>query len=364
MTAAILIGLGSNLPARRFGGPVAVLDAAVAAIARTIADIVRRSRWFWSTPLPAAAQPLCVNGVVALAACGLPADELLARLHAIEADFGRLRSQPNAARVLDLDLLAFGDRVLRTAAGLILPHPRLEQRAFVLRPLAEIAPDWRHPLSGQTAAALLAGCGGQWLQPMASAPPPAGGCKAASTGYLVATHRHLGTGTLPMHEAPAAANTDSSANAAATSQSAPPGPPAATDPAAYSFFTRDVVRFSDIDRYRHINNVATATYCETGRVEFAEFLAPGSTSGDNDGWVIASLKVNFLAMAYYPGDVVVGSRVEHIGRSSCRLGQGLFKDGVCFATAEAVLVWVDMAAGGRASPIPAALVERLRQHMT
>jgi acyl-CoA thioester hydrolase len=141
-------------------------------------------------------------------------------------------------------------------------------------------------------------------------------------------------------------------------------PRAATDAAAYAFFTRDTVRFSDVDRYRHINNVAIATYCETGRVEFAEFLWPGSTSGDDDGWVIARLAVNFIAMAYYPGDVVVGSRVEHVGRTSCRLGQGLFKDGVCFATAEAVLVWIDLAAGGRPAPIPDALVEQLRRHMT
>ncbi|MFO1129012.1 MAG: acyl-CoA thioesterase [Rhodospirillales bacterium] len=141
-------------------------------------------------------------------------------------------------------------------------------------------------------------------------------------------------------------------------------PRAATDIGAYTFFSRDTVRFSDVDRYRHINNVAIATYCETGRVEFAEFLWPGSTSGDGDGWVIAKLGVSFLNMAYYPGDVVVGSRVEHIGRTSCRIGQGLFKDGVCFATSEAVLVWIDLSAGGRPAPLPEALVEQLRRNMT
>jgi acyl-CoA thioester hydrolase len=139
---------------------------------------------------------------------------------------------------------------------------------------------------------------------------------------------------------------------------------AATDPAAYAHFTRDKVRFSDIDRYRHINNVATATYCETGRVEWAEFVWPGSTSGDDDGWVIASLGVEFLVPAYYPGDVVIGTRVLTIGRSSCRIGQGLFKDEVCFATAEAVLVWVDLAKGGRATPLPPDLVAKLRQNAT
>ncbi|NJO67720.1 MAG: acyl-CoA thioesterase [Rhodospirillales bacterium] len=138
----------------------------------------------------------------------------------------------------------------------------------------------------------------------------------------------------------------------------------ATDPASYAFFTREKVRFSDVDRYRHINNVAVATYCETGRVEFAEFVAPGSTSGEGAGWVIARLSVTFLAQANFPGDVVVGSRVEHVGRTSCRVGQGLFKDGVCFATAEAVLVWVDMDDGGRPAPLPEDLVKALRLNAT
>ena len=137
-----------------------------------------------------------------------------------------------------------------------------------------------------------------------------------------------------------------------------------SDPAAYAFFTREKVRFSDVDRYRHINNVATATYCETGRVEFAEFLSPGSTSGDGAGWVIVKLSVTFLAQAHFPGDVIVGSRVEHIGRTSCRIGQGLFKDDVCFATADAVLVWVDMDDGGKPTPLPAELVQNLRANMT
>ncbi len=142
------------------------------------------------------------------------------------------------------------------------------------------------------------------------------------------------------------------------------GSRAATDPAAYAYFSRDTVRFSDIDRYRHINNVAIATYCETGRVEFAEFLWPGSTSGDNDGWVIVRLTVHFRAMAYYPGDVVIGTRVEHVGRTSCRFGQGLFKDETCFATAESVLVWIDLTASGKPAAIPEAVVEQLRRHMT
>lgn len=127
---------------------------------------------------------------------------------------------------------------------------------------------------------------------------------------------------------------------------------------AYAFWTRDTVRFSDIDRYRHINNVATATYCETGRVEFAEALWPGSTAGDGEGWVIVRLTVSYLAQAHYPGHVKIGTRVERVGRTSCCVTQGLFKDGVCFATSEAVLVWIG--GGGQATPFPAALEAQLR----
>lgn len=129
--------------------------------------------------------------------------------------------------------------------------------------------------------------------------------------------------------------------------------------AAYAFWTRDTVRFSDVDRYRHINNVAIATYCETGRVEYAEALWPGSTAGEGAGWVIAELTVHFLAQGAYPGDVEIGTRVERVGRTSCVVAQGLFKDGVCFATSRAVLVWIDLAAGGTPAPFPPALAERL-----
>jgi acyl-CoA thioester hydrolase len=137
-----------------------------------------------------------------------------------------------------------------------------------------------------------------------------------------------------------------------------------TDPAAFGYWTRDTVRFSDMDRYRHVNNVATATYCETGRVEFAEKLMPGSTSGEGTGWVILRLTVNYLAQAHYPGHVDIGTRVDRVGRSSCAIGQGLFKDGVCFATSEAILVWLDLAGGGGPAPIPDELRARMLADMT
>jgi 2-amino-4-hydroxy-6-hydroxymethyldihydropteridine diphosphokinase len=86
----------------------------------------------------------------------LPPAALLTRLHAIEARFGRVRGERNAARSLDLDLLAYGEITSNAAGPLILPHPRMHQRAFVLAPLCDIAPAWRHPGLHRSAAQLLA----------------------------------------------------------------------------------------------------------------------------------------------------------------------------------------------------------------
>ena len=78
--------------------------------------------------------------------------ELLAVLHDVEEQFGRVRRERNEARVLDLDLLAFNDRVSAPGETPILPHPRMGERAFVLLPLSEVAPTWRHPVNGLSAA--------------------------------------------------------------------------------------------------------------------------------------------------------------------------------------------------------------------
>ena len=149
----ILIGVGSNLPYPPATTPGETADAAIAALPEIGVQLIARSSWYASEPVPASDQPWFVNAV-ALVATRLGPEALLDRLLRLEAKFGRVRGEPNAARTLDLDLLDYDSRRCDTAT-LILPHPRLHQRRFVLEPLREIVPDWRHPRLGLSPAQLL-----------------------------------------------------------------------------------------------------------------------------------------------------------------------------------------------------------------
>jgi 2-amino-4-hydroxy-6-hydroxymethyldihydropteridine diphosphokinase len=149
----ILIGIGGNLASGRFGSPRDTLATALAALETEHIHVASRSAWYRTEPVPRSDQPWFVNAVASLAT-DLEARELLAVLQAIERRFGRIRGAPNAARVLDLDLLDHRGQVVETGS-LVLPHPRLHRRRFVLVPLAEIAPAWRHPSLGLTAEQLL-----------------------------------------------------------------------------------------------------------------------------------------------------------------------------------------------------------------
>ena len=154
-----LIALGSNLASPVYGQPAQVLNAAVAALAAHQIRVIAVAKYYETEPDPPSDQPLYLNSA-ALVASEMAPSELLASLHLIEAEFGRQRQIRNEARVLDLDLLAFGTMVIKpkTAAEseLTLPHPRLHQRLFVLQPLSDIVPQWRHTVRALTVTEMIA----------------------------------------------------------------------------------------------------------------------------------------------------------------------------------------------------------------
>jgi len=163
----ILIAFGSNLIHPDLGEPQDVVMAALQALLRDGIDGMAVSRLYKSAPVPASDQPWFVNGVARLDTHLAPAD-LLVRLHSVEAAFGRVRRLRNEARILDLDLI---DHHAKVQAGPpTLPHPRAAERAFVLRPLMDLAPDWVHPVSGDSIDTLLARVDpGQTLFPITDA---------------------------------------------------------------------------------------------------------------------------------------------------------------------------------------------------
>ncbi len=150
---SVVIALGSNL-AGSYGDCEALLDAALERFSAYGLTVTARSGWWRSAAWPDPTGPAYANGVV-LVETALAPRETLDALHAIEARFGRARAGVNAARTLDLDLIAYR-RLIVEEPGLHLPHPRAHERLFVMGPLAEIAPGWAHPVSGETAAGLAA----------------------------------------------------------------------------------------------------------------------------------------------------------------------------------------------------------------
>ena len=189
-----LVALGSNLTSG-IGPPLQTLIAALAKLEARNIKVLARSPWFETEPVPKSDQNWFVNAAICVSTLETP-HNLLKILHEIEVKFGRIRSVANAARPLDLDILAIlnccatpsrgpahplveadsppigpspasegtvsqnrsiatGDEIDLSGRALVLPHPRLNERAFVLRPLLAIAPNWRHPADGRTPAQML-----------------------------------------------------------------------------------------------------------------------------------------------------------------------------------------------------------------
>jgi 2-amino-4-hydroxy-6-hydroxymethyldihydropteridine diphosphokinase len=163
----VLVAMGGNLESE-IGPPRVILGYALASLRIMTNSLVRKSKYFVTPCFPIGYGPDYLNAAVSFQFQG-ESHELLAILHRIEANFGRRRTRRWGGRVLDLDLLAFGDKIAptvkvfeawrdkplteqvsQTPQELILPHPRMQDRAFVLGPLMDVAPDWRHPVSGHT----------------------------------------------------------------------------------------------------------------------------------------------------------------------------------------------------------------------
>lgn len=139
--AEVLLGLGGNL-----GNPVATIEEALIRLDAGGVCVARRSHWYRTAPWGVTDQPDFVN-LCAAAETALSPAEVLALIHRVEADLGRERRERWSPRSIDIDILAYGDKHVQEP-GLTVPHPRLTERAFVLVPLAEVAPD--HVIQGRT----------------------------------------------------------------------------------------------------------------------------------------------------------------------------------------------------------------------
>lgn len=150
----ILIALGANLPSQ-FGSPAETIEAAYQALEKKGVDIKKKSRIWLTAPVPYDPDQDWYHNSVIEVETDLPAHDLLDLMLKIEEEFGRVRTIKNAPRLLDLDLIAYHDEIIKDDERLIVPHPRIHERLFVLKPLEDVAKNWTHPVSGQNISDML-----------------------------------------------------------------------------------------------------------------------------------------------------------------------------------------------------------------
>ena len=143
----ILIALGANLPSR-YGVPSHTLSAAKEVLISRGVKVLKQSRIWLTAPVPFDTEQDWYHNSVIAVETDLNADDLLTLLQEIETDFGRVRTVKNASRLLDLDLIAYNQEVIRNGERLIVPHPRMHERLFVLGPLGDFNKNWVHPVLG------------------------------------------------------------------------------------------------------------------------------------------------------------------------------------------------------------------------
>ncbi len=145
------LGIGANLVPEPYSSLYKALENAVDRLAQSC-TLIARSKWYQSSAVPVSDQPDFLNAVLKIET-SLTAHQLLAELNQLEAEFGRIRTVRNAPRVLDIDILFFDHQIINDHE-LRVPHPRLEQRAFVLMPLLDINASLMHPVHQKTIAQL------------------------------------------------------------------------------------------------------------------------------------------------------------------------------------------------------------------
>ena len=144
MSNQIIIGIGGNINSDDGTHPIKICNKAIRSLQKYSIKVKKQSKWYNSEAIPKSNQPNFFNCVV-IASTKLNEYDVLKYLHKIEAEFGRRRNKINGPRSIDLDLIDYSNKICKNNK-LIIPHPRAHLRKFVMGPLAEINPDWIHPI--------------------------------------------------------------------------------------------------------------------------------------------------------------------------------------------------------------------------